>query len=244
MPIGVALIRPSAAAIAAARSVAGDRTPGAEMRCADCSASACGAARIDVDSVRCSTPRSACRVGHRRRPPRRRRSARRGRSAASGSPRRKLSAKPDQSVLWPMRLPSRSSTVLTAPIAARVVRQFVQQRDDRLLAGMRDVQPVEPHALGRRQQLRQRVGAEAQRVPGRSACRCSATPAPPPSCSCSAGAAGGLDAGADQAEEDAARGCGMVCHPTHLHLARGARPLPSTAPELARCGRAAYELTG
>src|SRR3712207_9429750 len=39
-------------------------------------------------------------------------------------------------------------------------RELVQQRQHRLLAGMGDVQPVEAHALGGGQQIRQRVHAQ------------------------------------------------------------------------------------
>ncbi|CAM2155261.1 conserved hypothetical protein [Paraburkholderia tropica] len=47
---------------------------------------------------------------------------------------------------------------------AGVVREFVEQLDHRLLAGIGDVQAVEAHALGREQQLGQRGGREFERV--------------------------------------------------------------------------------
>jgi hypothetical protein len=47
---------------------------------------------------------------------------------------------------------------------ARVGRHVVQQRQHRLLAGVRDVQSVEAHPLGRGQQLRQCVGAESEHL--------------------------------------------------------------------------------
>ena len=46
----------------------------------------------------------------------------------------------------------------------RVLGQLMQQRHHRLLAGEGDVQAVEAHALGGGQQLRQRLGAQPQRL--------------------------------------------------------------------------------
>ncbi|KGT03044.1 hypothetical protein JT30_4656 [Burkholderia pseudomallei] len=46
----------------------------------------------------------------------------------------------------------------------RVRRQFVEMLDHPLLARMRDVQPVEAHPFGGREQLGQRVGRQPQRV--------------------------------------------------------------------------------
>ena len=112
--------------------------------------------------VSCCTPKRQQRVRHRRAcaaGAELHHAAQRGtRHAAPES-----SAKPHQSVFSPRRLPSCSTTVLTAPSAFGVRRQFIEQRDDRLLAGMRDVQPGKAHALGRQQQLRQRLDAEPER---------------------------------------------------------------------------------
>jgi len=60
-----------------------------------------------------------------------------------------------------MRRPSRNNTVFTAP-SARVVRQFIQQRDHRLLGRHRDIEPIEPHALGGGQQISEAFHAKAQ----------------------------------------------------------------------------------
>ena len=54
--------------------------------------------------------------------------------------------------------------MLTAPSARGVVGELVQQRDDRLLAGVGDVEAGKARALGGEQQVGQRLGAEAQRL--------------------------------------------------------------------------------
>ena len=54
--------------------------------------------------------------------------------------------KPLASVLWPMRRPSRTTTVLTAPIAAARRRQRVEQPDHRFFVGEGDVDAGEAEA--------------------------------------------------------------------------------------------------
>jgi len=78
---------------------------------------------------------------------------------ASGRPRRKLSAKPHQSVLWPIRRPFDRTTVLTAPSD---VRELMKQGDHCLLAGVGDVDAGEAHAFGRGQELGQNLDTEAE----------------------------------------------------------------------------------
>ena len=69
-----------------------------------------------------------------------------------------------QSVLCPTRRPSFSTTVLTAPSARRLGREFIQQRDHGLLAGMGDVEACEAEALGRGEDFRQGALVDAERV--------------------------------------------------------------------------------
>jgi hypothetical protein len=99
------------------------------------------------------------------------------------------SAKPHQSVLWPIRLPSRRTTVLTAPKAAASGDNLEKlglgadalpelltaaermgfsglnithpcKGEHRLLAGMGDVEAGKAHPLGGGQKLGQRVGTQ------------------------------------------------------------------------------------
>ena len=80
-----------------------------------------------------------------------------------------------------------STTVLTAPMRARVIGQIRAAAGDRLLAGIGNVQAGEALALRIVQQVRQRVGADSAASRGRSAGSCNANPARAPSCSCMAG---------------------------------------------------------
>ena len=69
---------------------------------------------------------------------------------ASGSSRRKLSAKPDQSVLCPIAPPVLEHHRVDGAERARIGGQLVEERDDRLLAGMGDVEAGEAEALAPR----------------------------------------------------------------------------------------------
>ena len=154
MPMGVALTRPVAAAMAAAISGAAVARSGpnrpvrfrARLRARSGSASTM-ASRAAPPSEAAHAPRP--------RPRRRRRSAPRSPDRHPAGRDGSLRRNPRQSVLWPTRRPSESTTVLTAPIATPR-RQLVQQRHHRLLARVRHVEAVEAHPFGRQQQIGKR----------------------------------------------------------------------------------------
>jgi hypothetical protein len=81
----------------------------------------------------------------------------------------------------------------------RVVRQFVQQWRDELLAGTGDAQAVVAHPLRRRQQVRQGISVKTQSGQVDQVRKDSENRAPRlPAC---AGRASGWDAGFDQADQ-------------------------------------------
>ena len=173
MPIGVALIRPSAVRHRGCDIGASHGTAGAEPR-ADLSGQrrARGPRRYRRSSAVCAPSVSCGMATAAPAPPAPNCTTRR--SGTSGSPRRKLSAKPNQSVLWPMRLPSRSSTVFTAPSARASGDSSCSSGMTACLHGCVMFSAGESHAFGRGQQIGQRIDAQLQLLPGRSACRCSA----------------------------------------------------------------------
>lgn len=66
---------------------------------------------------------------------------------ASARPRRKPSAKPRQSVLWPMRRPSRSTTVFTAPMPRASAERSSSRGMIACLQGKVTFSPVKPRSL-------------------------------------------------------------------------------------------------
>ena len=145
MPTGVVLTTPSASANAFRKSLPGSPAPHRSVPITRRSRSAARAQSVSTigswptPSVRAAEPRRRLRRRHRTAPP--------GPRATSARPRRKPSAKPHQSVLWPMLRPSLNTTVLTAPSARASADSSSQQRNDRLLAGIGHVKPVEAHPL-------------------------------------------------------------------------------------------------
>ena len=83
-------------------------------------------------------------------------------SGTSGRKRRKLSANPHQSVLCPTLLPSRSTTVFTAPSARASGESSSSNGSTACLQGCVMLSPANPMRCGREQQLLQRLGPEAE----------------------------------------------------------------------------------
>ena len=164
MPTGVALTSPSALPIAAAEV---GRNRGAWSAAAPIAAlgEARSAFRIDVEDreVR-GRPRSTKRSRDRHARAAGAEEERRGQVAAPASPRRKLSAKPQQSVLCPIAPAALEDDRVDRADRRGVRRQLVEVRDDALLERMRDVEAGEAVALQPRQHGAEAGVGEAQLV--------------------------------------------------------------------------------
>ena len=163
MPVGVAWIRPLAPSSAARRSV-----PALARAPSKCVVQSRGErdgprrvpveddeprrARAEAPRPRMPSPLRPRRAGPRTRDPP---PAARGGSPSSSRSRRCCIRRARSSV---------RTTVLTAPMASRRVGHRVEQRDDRLLAGIGDVQPGEAHDARRFDERGQRLRAAAGRV--------------------------------------------------------------------------------
>ncbi len=116
MPTGVALTMPSVRAASAARSeVSATRAPKRDASRATSEAAFGCSTSLSISSSTASSSSSAWATAAPAPP------APSSRTLAHGAPaipRRKLSLKPHLSVLWPMRRPSRITTVLTEPSAS------------------------------------------------------------------------------------------------------------------------------
>ena len=185
MPTGVALTTPSARASAACG--AGRRTRRARKARDKPLRQLLGPALLAVDDGELAGAELAAARGRPQRRRRRRRTARPSPSAQPDMRSRKLSAKPQLSVLWPVRAPPANTTVLTAPIARRPATSSVRCGDDRLLERMGDVEAGEAQPLRplRGPRPAPRRGRPSGR--NRSAHRGSSRPSRAPSRSCMSG---------------------------------------------------------
>ena len=162
MPTGVVLITPSAVASAAARSVPASARP-APNRAAHVGRHLLGARRVGVDHRELPDAQLDRGLRHRR-------------AGAAGADLHDPVALHVGQAAAEALGEARGVGVVADPAAVaqhhrvdraqcrRVLGQLVQQRDHRLLAGEGDVEAVEAHALGGGQQLRQRLGAQPQRL--------------------------------------------------------------------------------
>ncbi|MNE45994.1 hypothetical protein D3C80_1403120 [compost metagenome] len=114
MPTGVVLTRPWASAMAAGRSLPAWARPAPKLALRLAASSAARAGSTSK-MVSCCTP-SCSRAWATAAPAPPAPICTTRSRATPGRPRRKPSAKPRQSVLWPTRLPSSNTTVFTAPM--------------------------------------------------------------------------------------------------------------------------------